>query len=81
MEDFIDERLKALMESCIEEQVDNMIKERVEAFSDALNARKDDFISSIMKGIRVYHEADEKTFTMNYRIIFENVETIKHINN
>lgn len=58
-----------------------MIKERVEAFSDALNARKDDFISSIMKGIRVYHEADEKTFTMNYRIIFENVETIKHINN
>lgn len=81
MEDFIDERLKALMESYVEEQVDNMIKERVEAFSDALNARKDDFISSIMKGIRVHHEEDSRTFTMNYRIIFENVETIKHINN
>lgn len=80
MEDFIDERLKALMESCVEEQVDNMIKERVEAFNDELNARKDDFISSIMKGIRVYREEDEKTFTMNYRIIFENIETIKHIN-
>ena len=81
MEDFIDERLKALMESCVEEQVDNMIKEQVETFSNTLNARKDEFISSIMKGIRVYHEADSRTFTMNYRIIFENVETIKHINN
>ena len=81
MEDFIDERLKALMKRCVEEQVDNMIKERVEAFSNALNARKDEFISSIMKGIRVYHEEDSRTFTMNYRIIFENVETIKHINN
>ena len=81
MEDFIDERLKALMKRYVEEQVDNMIKERVEAFSNTLNARKDEFISSIMKGIRVYHEEDSRTITMNYRIIFENVETIKHINN
>lgn len=81
MEDFIDERLKALMKRYVEEQVDSMIIERVEAFSNALNARKDEFISSIMKGIRVYHEEDSRTFTMNYRIIFENVETIKHINN
>ena len=81
MDDFIDENLKALMKRYVEEQVDNMIKEQVEAFSNTLNARKDDFISSIMKGIRVYHEADSRTFTMNYKIIFENVETIKHINN
>lgn len=81
MNDFIDENLKALMKRYVEEQVDNMIKEQVEAFSNTLNARKDDFISSIMKGIRVYHEADSRTFTMNYKIIFENVETIKHINN
>ena len=40
MEDFIDERLKALMKRYVEEQVDNMIKERVEAFSNTLNARK-----------------------------------------
>lgn len=73
MDDFIDENLKALMKRYVEEQV--------EAFSNTLNARKDDFISSIMKGIRVYHEADSRTFTMNYKIIFENVETIKHINN
>lgn len=81
MDDFIDENLKALMKRYVEEQVDNIIKEQVEAFSNTLNARKDDFISSIMKGIRVYHEADSRTFTMNYKIIFENVETIKHINN
>ena len=81
MDDFIDERLKALMKCYVEKQIDDMIKEQIEAFSYTLNARKDEFISSIMKGIRVYHEPDNRTLTMNYRIIFENVETIKHINN
>ena len=53
-------------------EVDKEIQEKVKKFADELTLRKDDYISQIMKGIRIQHERDFGSMGINYRIIFEN---------
>ena len=72
-EKFLGEMLKKNMEQIVRAKVEEEIKQEVEKFVYKLESRKDEFIAEIMKGIRIYHERDNGSLGMNYKIIFENI--------
>lgn len=71
-DNMIEEVIKKTIKEQISKEVDKEIQEKVEKFADELTRRKDDYISQIMKGIRIQHERDFGSMGINYRIIFEN---------
>ena len=76
-EDIIEFRIKERILKNVQEKVDNEINREVEKFRKKLEDRKDNFISEIMKGIRVYHEQEVGSMGINYKIIFENIYRIE----
>ena len=71
-EKFLEEMLKKNVEEIVKAKIEKEISEEVEKFANKLNARKDDYISEVMKGIRIYHEREFGTLGINYKVIFEN---------
>ena len=69
----IEEILKNEVKQNIEVKIDKLIEDEVNEFTKRLLMRKDDYISEIMKGIRILHEKDHFMNTINYKIIFENI--------
>lgn len=72
-ENFITDVLKKSIEAIVSEKIDNEIKEKVNNFKNELEDRKDDYISEVMKGIRIYHERDMSSLGINYKVVFENI--------
>lgn len=66
-------KLKKNVEQIVKAKIEKEMSEEVEKFANRLNARKDDYISEVMKGIRIYHERDARSRGINYKVIFENV--------
>ena len=75
-EKFLEEMLKMDIEQIVKAKVEEEIKQKVEEFRTELEDRKDNYISEIMKGIRIYHERDMGSMGINYKIVFENVYRI-----
>ena len=73
----VEEIIKRTVQENIEEKIDNLIETETKRFHNILVNRKDDYISEIMKGIRILHEQDPETLGMNYRIEFQNIFKVK----
>lgn len=71
--DNLEEMLKKDIKSIVSEKIDEEIEQKVNNFKKELEDRKDNYIAEIMKGIRVYHERDQMSVGINYKIIFENI--------
>ena len=76
MEDYIEFGIKCSVKQIITEKVQEEIDKKVEQFRTELEDKKDNYISEIMKGIRIYHERDMGSMGINYKIVFENVYRI-----
>ena len=66
------EAIKREVEKLISESVDKEIENRTIAFHKELTERKDRYIAEVMKGIRIAHEYNPQTMSMDYRIMFIN---------
>lgn len=77
MEDIIEYRIKEIILKNVQEKVDNEINKEVEKFRKKLEDRKDNFISEVIKGIRIYHEQEMNGMGINYKIVFENIYRIE----
>lgn len=76
-ERFIEQAIKDSVEKLVKDNIENTIDEKVEEFRKELEYNKDRYIAEVMKGIRIYHEQEIGTRTMDYKIIFENVTVLK----
>lgn len=74
LEEVIKKEVKTIVSDKIQEEID----EEVLKFRNKLIQRKDDYISEVMKGIRIFHERDINSLGMNYRVIFENIYRIEN---
>ena len=75
--EILGEFIKHNIEEIISNRVDEEIEKKVEDFRYDLESRKDNYIAEIMKGIRIYHERDQYSNGINYKIIFENVVKVE----
>lgn len=73
MQKYLEQSVKVLITDTVEKE----IKKEVDKFTKMLLDRKDEYISQIMKGIRIIHENDPYFDGINYRIIFENVKRLE----
>lgn len=76
-EEFIENAIKDSVEKLVSANIENAIEEKVKEFREELEYNKDRYIAEVMKGIRICHEQEIGTRTMNYKIIFENVTVLK----
>lgn len=76
-EEFIENGIKLSVKQIVSETIQQEIDKKVENFKRELEDRKDNYISEVMKGIRIYHERDIQSMGVNYRIIFENVTRLE----
>lgn len=76
-EEFIENGIKLSVKQIVSETIQQEIDKKVENFKRELEDRKDNYISEVMKGIRIYHERDMQSMGVNYRIIFENVTRLE----
>lgn len=72
-EEFIENGIKISVKQIVSETIQQEINKKVENFRRELEDRKDNYISEVMKGIRIYHERETQGLGINYKIIFENV--------
>ena len=78
MEDeLLSEFIKHSVEDIITGRVEEEIDKKVKDFRYELESRKDNYIAEIMKAIRIYHERDQFTNGINYRIVFENITRLE----
>ncbi len=76
-EKYIKFALKNSIKQLVNEKISDEIKEKVRQFENQLLDRKEQYITEVMKGIRILHEKDPNTDAMNYKIIFENIQRIE----
>jgi len=74
---FIENAIKDSVEKLVSANIENAIEEKVKEFREELEYNKDRYIAEVMKGIRIYHDQEIGTRTMDYKIIFENVTVFK----
>lgn len=76
-EEFIENGIKLSVKQIVSESIQQEIDKKVENFKRELEDRKDNYISEVMKGIRIYHEREMQGMGINYRIIFENITRLE----
>lgn len=76
-EEFIENGIKLSVKQIVSEAIQQELDKKVENFRRELEDRKDNYISEVMKGIRIYHERETGGLGINYRIIFENVTRLE----
>lgn len=76
-ENYIEFALKNSVEQLVKANIQTEIEEMVQQFERRLLARKDDYIAEVMKGIRIMHEKNPDTNSVNYKIIFENIQRVE----
>lgn len=76
-EQFIVNAIKDSVEKLVSANIENAIEDKIKEFREELEYNKDRYIADVMKGIRICHEQEIGTRTMNYKIIFENVTVLK----
>ena len=68
----IEQMLIDAVENCISERIDEEIKRKTNEFYNTLVARKDKYIAEVMSGIRICHENNPETMSVDYKILFIN---------
>lgn len=76
-ERFIEQALKDSVEKLVSANIQVEIDEKVKKFREELEYRKDKYMAEVMKGIRIYHEREPLSMSMNYKIIFENIVKVE----
>ena len=76
-EEFIENGIKLSVKQIVSKSIQQEIDKKVENFKRELEDRKDNYISEVMKGIRIYHEREMQGMGINYRIIFENITRLE----
>lgn len=76
---YVDDLLNKVIKANLEYKINNLIEKETEKFRTQLICEKDQYISEIMKGIRIAHERN--IGCMNYKIIFENIQKIEENEN
>lgn len=76
-EKFIENGIKLSVKQIVSKSIQQEIDKKVENFKRELEDRKDNYISEVMKGIRIYHEREMQGMGINYRIIFENITRLE----
>ena len=71
------EALKCQLKDYAEQEVDKMISEKVESFKDELMKKKDEYITFLMKNIRILHEQNIIDNMPRYLITIENTYRIE----
>ena len=61
----------------VEKEVDKEIEQEVNKFRQELEARRDNYVAEIMKGIKFAHQFNNTDYCMEYKIIVENVTKIE----
>ena len=78
MEDInIIETLKCQLKDYAEQEVDKMISEKVESFKYELMKKKDEYITFLMKNIRIHYEQRTIDNMPRYLITIENTYRIE----
>ena len=75
--EFIENGIRLSVKELIKDKIDKEMEQKVEKFRRSLEDRKDEYISEIMRGIRIVHEINDIEHCVNYKIIFENVYRIE----
>lgn len=79
MEDInIIETLKCQLKDYAEQEVDKMISEKVESFKYELMKKKDEYITELMKSIRIFSEQQTIDHIPRYLITVENTYKIEN---
>ncbi len=76
-EKYIEFALENSIKQLVNEKISEEIKGKVRQFENQLLDRKDQYIAEVMKGIRILHEKEPTLNSMNYKIIFENIQRIE----
>ncbi len=76
-EKYIDKYLKDSLHNIIAMTVDEEIHKKVLEFEKQLIDKRNQYIAEIMKGIQILHEQEPTLKSMNYKIIFENIQRIE----
>lgn len=75
------EPILASIKNAVEREISNSIDREIETklndFKNELISQKDNYISEIMKCIRIYHEYNAEHLVHDYRIMFINKYEIK----
>ena len=71
------EILECQLKDYAEQEVDKMISEEVERFKYELMNKKDEYITFLMKNIRIYHEQKTIDNMPRYLITIENTYRIE----
>ena len=71
------EILKCQLKDYAEQEVDKMISEKVESFKYELMKKKDEYITFLMKNIRIHHEQQTIDNMPRYLITIENTYRIE----
>lgn len=71
------EILKCQLKDYAEQEVDKMISEKVERFKYELMNKKDEYITFLMKNIRIHHEQKTIDNMPKYLITIENTYRIE----
>lgn len=79
MEDInIIETLKCQLKDYAEQEVDKMISEKVESFKYELMKKKDEYITELIKNIRIFSEQQTIDHIPRYLITVENTYKIEN---
>ena len=73
MEDEFIVAIRKIIEENITKTAEIKIEQEVENFRDRLESEKEQFITEIMKGIKIYRQQEGFDIGVNYKIILENV--------
>lgn len=76
-EDILVKALKNNVELVVRQNISKRIDEKVEEFRKELEDNKEQYIAEVMKGIRIMHSQEPGEWTMNYKIVFENVTRLE----
>lgn len=76
-EQYIDKYLKDSLKNIISISVDEEINKKVREFERQLIDKRNQYIAEIMKGIQIFHQNEPDLNSMNYKIIFENIQRIE----
>ena len=69
--------MKKQIEQIADEEIEKMIREKVNQFNRELLSKKDNYIAELMKSIRIYTQQESIDYIPSYRIVIENIYKLK----
>lgn len=70
--------MKKTIEQIANDEIEKMIREKVNQFNRELLSKKENYIAELMKCIRIYSEQESIDYMPRYKIIIENTYKIEN---